>query len=208
MTNPLSKGILNAYVKFHTGGEQINLQFDEDGRLPPGDYLLTLDELERSILVTGDEDKDPAWDTKWRLELVQNLRILVEQLWIVGITEIYIDGSFATDKLRPGDIDGYFVVEKPAEQQDSEFEQSICDQLNKHDKHNAWSWKDEDRKRPAPAEKGQLPMWWHYHVEMWPEYGQWSGQIHPLTDEKLTHAQLFRITKLGEDKGIIKLLKK
>ncbi len=207
MTDPLSKGILNAHVKFHRGGKLINLQFDEDGRLPPGEYKLSLAELERSILVTGDDDKDPAWDTRWRLELVQNLGVLVEQLWKEDITDIYIDGSFATDKLHPGDIDGYFVVEKPAEIQPSEFEQSLCDRLNKHDEHKAWSWKDEDRKKPAEAEKGQLPMWWHYHVEMWPEYGQLSGQIHPLTDEELTHAQLFRITKQGEDKGIIKLLK-
>jgi hypothetical protein len=91
---------------------------------------------------------------------------------------------------------------------DSEFEQSLCERLNKRDKNNAWTWKDKDRKRPAAAEKGQLPMWWHYHVEMWPEYGQWSGQIHPIGHEKLTHAELFRITKTGEDKGIIKLLKK
>lgn len=176
--------------------------------MPPGDYALSLDELETSILVTGDEDKDPAWDTKWRLELVQHLRVMVEQLWAEGFNEIYIDGSFATDQLRPGDIDGYFVAEKPKDILDSEFEDSLCKQLNKHDKNKAWSWKDEDRKKPAAAEKGQLPMWWHYHVEMWPEYGQWSGQVHPATEEKLTHAQLFRITKVGEDKGIIKLLKK
>jgi len=74
---------------------------------------MTLVELERSILVTGPEDKDDNWDTKWRVQLVQNLRILVKELWKEGITEIFIDGSFATDKLHPGDVDGYFVVEKP-----------------------------------------------------------------------------------------------
>lgn len=192
----------------YTGGMLINLQFDDDGRLPPGEYPMTLDELERSILVTGGEDKDDAWDTKWRVELVQNLRILVDQLWAEEITEIYIDGSFATDKPHPGDIDGYFVVKKTAELSDSEFEEELCNRLNQRDKNNAWTWKDKDRKRPAPSEKGQLPMWWHYHVEMWPEYGQWSGQIHPITGDKLTHSELFRITKQGEDKGIIKLLKK
>ena len=168
---------------------------------------MTLDELERSLLVTGDDDADDAWDTRWRLELVQNLRVLVEQLWTEGITEIFIDGSFATDKLHPGDIDGYFVVEKPDDLFGGEFEEALCRRLNRHDRHNAWTWKDRDRRRPAAAEKGQLPMWWHYHVELWPEYGQWSGQVHPLTGEKLTHAQLFRITKRGDDKGIIRLLK-
>lgn len=132
---------------------------------------------------------------------------MVEQLWAEGISEIYIDGSFATDKLHPGDIDGYFVVQKPADALDSDFEDELCKRLNKHDHNNIWTWKDKDRKRPAEAEKGQLPMWWHYHMEMWPEYGQWSGQVHPVSGEKLTHSQLFRITKQGEDKGIIKLLR-
>jgi hypothetical protein len=169
---------------------------------------MSLDELERSILVTGDDEKEDAWDTKWRLELVQNLRIMVKQLSDEGFTDIYIDGSFATDKLKPGDIDGYFVCTKPEGVLDSDFEQNLCDRLNERDEKRIWTWKNSDRKRPAEAEKGQLPMWWQYHVEMWPEYGQWSGQIHPLTGQKLTHAELFRITKTGEDKGIIKLLKK
>jgi len=186
----------------------IALYFDEDGRLPPGDYPMTLDELERSILVIGDEEKDDAWDTKWRLKLIQNLRVMVNQLWKEGFADIYIDGSYATDKLKPGDIDGYFVCSKPKEMLDSDFEHQLCERLNKHIDKKIWTWKDADRKRPLPAEKGQLPMWFEYHVEMWPEYGQWSGQIHPLTQVKLTHAELFRITKTGEDKGIIKLLQK
>lgn len=200
--------ILNVDVKYHTGGKLINLHFDENGLLPAGEYPMSLDDLEQSILVTGEEEIEGAWDTKWRLKLVKNLRVLVKQLWDEGITDIFIDGSFATDKLRPGDIDGYFVVEKPEEMIDSDFENELCIRLNKHDEYNVWTWKDKDRKRPSEAEKGQLPMWWQYRVEMWPEYGQWSGQIHPITEEKLTHAQLFRVTKQGEEKGIIKLLKK
>ncbi|MDR3614798.1 MAG: hypothetical protein P4L53_14665 [Candidatus Obscuribacterales bacterium] len=184
------------------------MQFDDSGRLPPGDYPTTLDELERSILVTGDEERDDAWDTKWRLLLVQNLRTMVNQLWDEGFADIYIDGSFATDKLHPGDIDGYFVCQNIDGLVDSDFEEQLCNRLNKRDETRVWSWKDKDRKRPTEAEKGQLPMWFKYHVEMWPEYGQWSGQIHPLTNQKLTHAELFRITKQGEAKGIIKLLKK
>lgn len=208
MTSIATNVILNIGVKSYTEGVLINLRFDDEGRLPPGDYPLTLDELERSVLVIGDENADNSWDTAWRLELVQNLRVLLDQLWTEGFTEIYIDGSFATDKLRPGDIDGYFVVQKPEDMLDSDFEDKLSARLNRHDQDHVWTWKDQDRRKSAEAEKGQLPMWWKYHVEMWPEYGQWSGQIHPITEEKLTHAQLFRITKQGEDKGIIKLLKK
>jgi hypothetical protein len=50
-----------------------------------------------------------AWDSPWRLRLVDNLEILTKQLWQVGVREVYADGSFAEDKDHPNDIDGYFV---------------------------------------------------------------------------------------------------
>ena len=43
--------------------------------------------------------------------LVSNLEILVDQLWQVGITRIYANGSFVEEKDRPNDIDGYFECE-------------------------------------------------------------------------------------------------
>jgi hypothetical protein len=183
--------------------------FDEEGRLPPGDYEMTLAEISTSILVTQQFDgRDTNWDENWRMKLVENLRIMAQQLWDEGITEIFIDGSFATDKPKPGDIDGYFVVQKPEGMSDFEFEEHLCAQLNERDRHKVWTWKDSDRRKPSEAEKGQLPMWWQYHVEMWPEYGQSSNQVHPVTGKELTHADLFRITKFtGEEKGIIKLIK-
>ncbi len=74
--------------------------FTDDGLLPPGDYEVTLEELKESVLVVGlaDEAAHPTWDRPWRRQLVDNLEILVAQLWQVGITEVFIDGSFAEDK--------------------------------------------------------------------------------------------------------------
>ena len=71
-------------------------EFNSDGLLPPGDYPLSPEELARSFLVAGpsDHDRYPEWDDDWRGKLVFNLSILVEQLWQVGITEIFVDGSF------------------------------------------------------------------------------------------------------------------
>ena len=42
--------------------------FTEDGLLPPGDYVLTLDEMAKSLLVVGPEDAEryPSWDRNWR----------------------------------------------------------------------------------------------------------------------------------------------
>ena len=68
--------------------------FNEYGLLPPGDYLLSLEELRKSLLVKGPAKKTPAWDSDYRGTLVDNLKILVKQLWNVGITQIFINGSF------------------------------------------------------------------------------------------------------------------
>src|SRR5215204_5259663 len=87
--------------------------FNADGLLPPGDYELTCDELRASPLVLGPGDpKDwPNWDGPWREKLVANLEILVGQLWHIGITDVFADGSFVEDKDHPNDIDGYFVCD-------------------------------------------------------------------------------------------------
>jgi hypothetical protein len=85
-----------------------------DGVLPPGDYPMTLSELEQSLLVVGPRPNLPNWDTTWRRYLVGQLTILAAQLWDEGVTEIYLDGSFVEDKLGPGDIDGYYVTTQSA----------------------------------------------------------------------------------------------
>ncbi len=60
------------------------------------------------MLVEGPGEGYPNWDAEWRSKLVENLRVLVAQLWEVGIEEIFVDGSFVEDKEHPGDIDGNF----------------------------------------------------------------------------------------------------
>ena len=72
--------------------------FTADGLLPPGDVALTLDELRASVLVDGPGTTCPNWDAEWRLQLVDNLEIMVRQLWRVGITDVFADGSFVEDK--------------------------------------------------------------------------------------------------------------
>ena len=85
------------------------LSFDEHGLLPPGDYELTFEELRRSLLVRGPGRADSTWDTAWRESLVGNLEVMTRQLWQVGISDIFADGSFVEEKDHPNDIDGYFV---------------------------------------------------------------------------------------------------
>src|SRR5688572_27673872 len=85
-------------------------EFTDDGLLPPQDFEMTLEALRESPLVLGfgEPRHEPNWDSAWRERLVDNLAVLVKQLWEVGITEFFADGSFAESKDHPNDIDGYF----------------------------------------------------------------------------------------------------
>jgi hypothetical protein len=80
--------------------------FNDSNLLPPGDYALTFEALKESVLVIGDGRE--GWDTGWRRYLVEQVEIMVKQLWQIGIDEIYLDGSFVEAKNHPNDIDGYF----------------------------------------------------------------------------------------------------
>lgn len=123
--------------------------FTNDGLLPPGDYRLTLDELRESFLVGG--LGHPTWDDSWRLRLVDNLEVLVKQLWQVGVTDIFADGSFAEDKDHPNDIDGYFVCD-----QDRLTSGALQRELNLLDSHKIWTW--DPRTRRPYRKTGVVPM--------------------------------------------------
>ena len=82
--------------------------FIDDGVLPQGDYELTLSELGESVLVRGPRSGSGSehWDREWRFKLVQNLEVVVAQLVQVGISKIFVNGSFVEDKDHPNDMTG------------------------------------------------------------------------------------------------------
>jgi len=110
-------------------------EFVEDGVLPPGDYPMTLEQLRECWLVSGPGLAHPTWDSEWRRRLVDNLAVLVGQIWKVGIEEIYICGSFAEDKDHPNDIDGYCVCDLH-HLASGKLERD----LNLIDPHKVWTW--------------------------------------------------------------------
>lgn len=173
--------------------------FNERGLLPPGDYEVTFDQLRDSVLVQGTETH--PLDSARRRHLIDQAEVLVSQLWQLGITNIFLDGSFVEAKTHPNDIDGYFEVEL-RRFASGELER----ELNALDPYKAWTWDHAARKRYRNYAKAQLPMWHHYRVELYPHY---PGLI-ALQDRHgidLQFPAAFRTERAtDEPKGIIKIL--
>ncbi|MDR6225667.1 hypothetical protein JOE21_001665 [Desmospora profundinema] len=84
----------------------------------------------------------------------------MRHLWEAKIEEIYVDGSFVTNKPEPGDIDGYYVADAR-----EIASGSIYDRLNQIAKSDVW-----DIRKREPDEEGIIkPLMWHKHrVELYP----------------------------------------
>ncbi len=180
-------------------------EFQTDGVLPAGDYEVTFAELRRSVLVAGpgNPERRATWDNEWRGRLVDSLQVLTRQLWQVGITEVFADGSFAEDKDHPNDIDGYFVCDlgplKSGE---------LARQLNLLDPHKIWTWDPASRQPYRGYPKKQLPMWHRYRVELYPHVpglGLGSGIV-DKDGHELEFPSAFRQSRRdGRPRGIVKL---
>lgn len=174
--------------------------FDEYGLLPPGDYELTFEQLRASMLVVGPLGGTASWDAAWRSHLVDNLEVMVRQLWHVGVRDIFVDGSFAEDKGHPNDIDGYFVCEMHMLASGT-----LERELNRLDDPKVWTWDPESRRRHRGSPKAQLPMWHRYRVELYPHFGQICG-IKDRYGNALEFPSAFRMSRRdGRPRGIIKI---
>ena len=174
--------------------------FDERGLLPPGEYEVTFEELRRSLLVRGPRTAVPHWNDEWRWYLTQRAEVLVEQLWAVGVDDVYLDGSFVEDKPHPNDIDGYFTCD-PRVLADG----SLTRALNLLDPRKVWTWDPRSRTPYRGYTKRQLPMWHAYRVELYPHIGQGCG-IRDRFGHELQFPAAFRLRRgTDEPKGIIKI---
>ena len=68
--------------------------FDERGNLPPGTYAATWDEIVERYATN-----------ERREQMLIGLRAAIESLRAAGCSRVYLDGSFVTDKVVPGDFD-------------------------------------------------------------------------------------------------------
>ncbi len=137
--------------------------FQSNGMLPSGDHEVTFEELRTSSLVEGPPNRSATWDSAWRGLLVDNLEVLCKQLWRAGISEIFVDGSFAEDKDHPNDIDGYFVCDLR-----DLASGNLAARLNRLDPYKIWTWDPASRQPYRGYPKFQLPMWHLNRVELYP----------------------------------------
>ena len=175
--------------------------FNSEGVLPPSDYSISLQDLLVSPLVLGYPYGSKTWDQVWRSVLVENLAILVCQLRPVGITEIFIDGSFVEEKDYPNDIDGYFHCDLRALATGR-----LEAELNLLDPFKVWTWNPRSRTPCPGSAKAQLPMWHQYRVELYPHYGQQCG-IRDKHGHELEFPSAFRQSRVNSTpKGILKIV--
>lgn len=69
-------------------------EFQQDGNLPPGIHLASLEEIESRF----------AWNDH-RQRLLSGLRRAIVALRAAGCRRLYLDGSFVTSKACPSDYD-------------------------------------------------------------------------------------------------------
>lgn len=142
------------------------------GGLPPGDHQATLEEISKRLGFTPRR--------RW---LLKGLRSAVDAFWAAGIEEIYIDGSFCTEKPDPGDIDGYWV----------EPDDAVYDRIDPY-------WIDFEM-IPVPQEgKWKWRMWTELGVEFF---------IHPAMQASPDRGfpEFFRQGRDGQSRGVIRVVK-
>ncbi|MGY4688532.1 DUF6932 family protein [Salibacterium sp. K-3] len=176
--------------------------FNEHGLLPKGEHECTIEDLRHSLLVKGPSNEE-YWDVEWRAKLINQLEIMVAQLWQVGISNIYIDGSFVEQKAHPNDIDGYFecnVIDLAT----GDLERK----LNALDPYKIWTWDNSSRKPYRGYTKKQLPMWHHYRVELYPHFNQPTEIKDEFGNDQQFPAAFRKTRDSFLPKGIVKVIKK
>ena len=147
--------------------------FESDtGALPAGNHQATLEQIERRLGFTPRR--------RW---LFKGLSVAVEAFRAAGIEEIYIDGSFCTEKPDPGDIDGYWV----------EPNEGVYDRIDPY-------WIDFELVFVPHVRKWKWRMWADHGVEFF---------IHPAMRATAERGfpEFFRQDRNGQPRGVIQVVK-
>jgi hypothetical protein len=142
------------------------------GALPPGNYQATLDQIAKRLGFTPRR--------RW---LLKGFCAAVEGFWAAGIEEIYIGGSFCTEKPDPGDVDGYWV----------EPDEGVYDRIDPY-------WIDFGLILIPQVRKWKWRMWADHGVEFF---------IHPAmqASPEMGFPEFFRKDRDGQPRGVIQVVK-
>ena len=88
--------------------------FNDDGYLPPGIHPATMEEIASRF----------GQESELRRTQMESLRWLVDLAWRAGAGRIVVNGSFATDKLEPNDVDCVLLI-GPSFPKDAEAETEL-----------------------------------------------------------------------------------
>jgi len=144
------------------------------GYLNVGIYLMSIDDLLKHKILGG---------TPERIKLINSLKLACETYWNYGITEIFANGSFATTKPAPADIDGYIQVSF----EDINFLKLV---------QSASVWGNFKGKNNP---KDKFPMWYEHKIEFYLHDPQYKN-------EKFNPPEFFTHSKENIERGIIKII--
>ena len=142
------------------------------GALPPGDHRAPLEEIAKRLGFTPRR--------RW---LLKGLQAAIEAFWAAGIEEVFIDGSFCTEKPDPGDIDGYWVEPDP----------EVYERIDPY-------WIDFELVLASHVRKWKWRMWVDHGVEFF---------IHPAmqASPEIAFPEFFRRGRDGQPRGVIHVVK-
>lgn len=110
-------------------------------------------------------------------------RASIEAFWVAGIKEIYIGGSFCTEKPDPGDIDGYWIEPDPG----------VYERIDPY-------WIDFELVLVPHLRMRKWRMWADHGVEFF---------IHPAmqASPQMGFPEFFRRDRDGRPRGVIQVVK-
>jgi len=114
---------------------------------------------------------------------MKGLRSAITAFWAAGIQEVYIDGSFCTEKPDPGDVDGYWL----------EPDEGVYDRIDPY-------WIDFESIFVPHLRKWKWRMWADHGVEFF---------IHPMmrANPDMAFPEFFRHDRTGQPRGVIRVMK-
>jgi len=144
------------------------------GYLKPGIHLMTINELSTHPILGA---------TPERKQLIKSLKLACTVYWDFDITEIYANGSFATMKQIPADIDGYVQVSIKS----SNFKElirsgSVWGNFAGKNNHN-----------------DKYPMWYEHKIEFY--------LYDPDLKNPFDASHFFTHSREGIERGIIKIIR-